>query len=73
MLLCNGYNDPMAWKSVKAELEALQQSKSCDGCKYLYINKHSEFVEYCTDLNIEIPYSNITTFCCNRYKAKEQL
>ena len=54
------------------ELEALQQSRSCEGCKYLYINKHSEFVEYCTDLNIEIPYSDITTFCCNRYEAKEQ-
>ena len=54
-----------------AELEALQQ-RSCDGCKYLYINKHSEFVEYCTDLNVEIPYSDITTFCCNRHKPKEQ-
>ena len=53
------------------ELEALQ-SRSCEGCKYLYINKHSEFVEYCTDLNIEIPYSDITTFFCNRYKPKEQ-
>ena len=54
-----------------AELEALQ-SRSCEGCEYLYINKHSEFVEYCTDLSIEIPYSDITTFCCNRYEPKEQ-
>ena len=52
------------------ELEALQP-RSCEGCKYLYINKHSEFVEYCTDLNIEIPYSDITTFYCNRHKPKE--
>ena len=52
-------------------MKALQQPKSCKGCKYLYINKHSEFVEYCSDLNIEIPYSDITTFCCNRYKPKE--
>lgn len=72
----SGKDDQIKWlreelKHHEAELEALQQHKSCEGCKYLYINKHSEFVEYCTDLNIEIPYSDITTFCCNRYEPKD--
>ena len=52
-----------------AELEALQ-SRSCGGCKQLVDIGKS--YKHCEELSINISHSTESTFCCNRYEAKEQ-
>lgn len=61
----------------EAELEALQQPKSCDGCKYYKKDNTTDcngFTqdEECLRFIDEIHRIPCDDFCCNRYEAKEQ-
>ena len=62
-----------------AELEALQQHKSCDICKYSFYWENADVLEctvnkqYCYKCEQQISIFEVTkVFCCNRYEAKEQ-
>lgn len=58
------------------ELEALQQPKSCDGCKYFKQHKKFNFQGHCEKGVTNNKYGEDNevdnTFCCNRYEPKEQ-
>lgn len=57
-------------KFVGAELEALQQSKSCEGCKGLV--EIGKSYKHCEELAINISHMDWGNFCCNRYEPKEK-
>ena len=75
-------DDQIKWlreelKYHEAELEALQQVKSCDGCKYYKKDNTTDcngFTqdEECLRFIDEIHRIPCNDFCCNRYEPKEQ-
>ncbi len=52
-------------KAVEAELEALQQPKSCEGCK-------SDLSYRQCKQDVFRPQKKDNSFCCNRHEPKEQ-
>ena len=65
-----------------AELEALQQVKSCEGCKYCIKDSNDTDVWLeCRCPDSPMQYTSVITdivgylttdFCCNRYEPKEK-
>ena len=51
-----------------AELEALQQSKSCDGCKQSWKPNNQTFHKYFCEY-LQIPVHG--DFCCNKHEPKD--
>lgn len=55
-------------KAVESELEALQQPKTCEGCKQSWEPNNQTFHKYFCEY-LKIPVHG--DFYCNRYKPKD--